>query len=167
MEKIFSGKIWKLPDDVDTDNIIAGRHAVIVDKKEMASHCLETIRPDFAPNVKPGDIIVACKNFGCGSSREMAAESIAANGVRCIIAKSFARIFYRNAVNNGMILIESKEIPEACKEGDIATVYINQKVVINNHEFSIPKIPEYVFEIIQDGGLIPNTIKKMEAEEMI
>lgn len=163
MEKKFEGKVWKLPDDVDTDTIIAGRHGVILDKKEMGSHCLETLRPEFTSEVKPGDILVAGKNFGCGSSREMAAEAINVNGVYCIIAKSFARIFFRNAINNGMILIESDEIPDSCEEGDILTVEVNKEVTVNGKKFSIPNIPDNLFKIIQEGGLIPSTIKRMES----
>ncbi|AET59006.1 3-isopropylmalate dehydratase large subunit [Paenibacillus terrae HPL-003] len=162
MEKKFSGKVWKLPDDVDTDTIIAGRHGVILDKKEMGSHCLETLRPEFASEVKPGDILVAGKNFGCGSSREMAAEAINVHGVECIVAKSFARIFFRNAINNGMLLIESEEIPESCEEGDILTVEVNQKVTVNGKGFEISKLPDNLFAIIQDGGLVKNTIKRIQ-----
>lgn len=162
MEKVFSGKVWKLGDDIDTDTIIAGRHGVILDKKEMGSHCLETLRPEFASQVKPGDILVAGKNFGCGSSREMAAEAINVHGVYCIIAKSFARIFFRNAINNGMILIENDEIPEACQEGDIITVEVNRCVRVNGKEFEINKIPDNLFQIISEGGLVKSTIKKME-----
>ncbi len=165
MEQKFSGKVWKLPDDVDTDTIIAGRHGVIVDKKEMGSHCLETLRPEFASTVKPGDILVAGKNFGCGSSREMAPESIAVHGVYCIVAKSFARIFFRNAINNGMLLIESEEIPAHCEEGDILTVEVNKQVTVNGKSFPIPKVPQNLFAIIQDGGLVNNTIKRMQQAE--
>ncbi len=167
MERLFSGKVWKLPNDVDTDTIIPGRYGVIIDKKEMGTHCLEPLRPEFASQVQPGDIIVAGSNFGCGSSREMAAEAINVNGVFCIIAKSFARIFYRNAINNGMILIESDEIPDACEEGDILTVEVNKEVRVNGKSFPIPNIPDNLFEIIEAGGLIPSTIEKMEkAEEL-
>lgn len=162
MEKVFSGKVWKLGDDIDTDTIIAGRHGVILDKKEMGSHCLETLRPEFASQVKPGDILVAGKNFGCGSSREMAAEAINVHGVYCIIAKSFARIFFRNAINNGMLLIENDEIPEACQEGDIITVEVNRCVRVNGKEFEVNKIPDNLFQIISEGGLVKSTIKKME-----
>lgn len=162
MEKVFSGKVWKLGDDIDTDTIIAGRHGVILDKKEMGSHCLETLRPEFASQVKPGDILVAGKNFGCGSSREMAAEAINVHGVYCIIAKSFARIFFRIAINNGMILIENDEIPEACQEGDIITVEVNRCVRVNGKEFEVNKIPDNLFQIISEGGLVKSTIKKME-----
>ncbi|MBQ6582219.1 MAG: 3-isopropylmalate dehydratase, partial [Mogibacterium sp.] len=107
MEYSFSGKIWKLPDDVDTDTIIPGRYAACPTALDMSRHCLEPLRPELASTAQPGDIFVAGKNFGCGSSREFAPECIKALGVNCIIAKSFARIFYRNGINNGMFLIET------------------------------------------------------------
>ena len=154
MEKKFEGKVWKLSDDIDTDTIIAGRHGVILDKKEMASHCLETLRPEFTSEVKPGDILVAGKNFGCGSSREMAAEAINVNGVYCIIAKSFARIFFRNAINNGLLLIEQPDLYDDIKEGDTITVHMNKHVDYNGKEYPIAALPENLMRIIQDGGLV-------------
>lgn len=162
MEQIFTGKVWRLPADVDTDTIIAGRYGVIIDPQEMGTHCLETLRPEFAKESKQGDIIVADKNFGCGSSREMAAEAIKVNGIHCIIAKSFARIFFRNAINNGMLLIESQDIPDHCQENDQLTVNVNQSVKVNGQTFKISKLPDYLMEILNDGGLIPNTIKQMQ-----
>ena len=95
MDTVFTGRIWKLPDDVDTDTIIPGRYGVLPSAEEMSRHCLEPLRPELAAAARPGDIFVAGKNFGCGSSREFAPACIAALGVRCIVAKSFARIFYR------------------------------------------------------------------------
>lgn len=100
MDTVFTGRIWKLPDDVDTDTIIPGRYGVLPSAEEMSRHCLEPLRPELAAAARPGDIFVAGKNFGCGSSREFAPACIAALGVRCIVAKSFARIFYRNGINN-------------------------------------------------------------------
>ena len=105
MDTVFTGRIWKLPDDVDTDTIIPGRYGVLPSAEEMSRHCLEPLRPELAAAARPGDIFVAGKNFGCGSSREFAPACIAALGVRCIVAKSFARIFYCNGINNGMLLI--------------------------------------------------------------
>ncbi|MBU3102209.1 MULTISPECIES: LeuD/DmdB family oxidoreductase small subunit [Clostridium] len=160
MEKKFSGKVWKLPDDVDTDTIIAGRYGVLPTPKDMSVHCLETLRPELASIAKPGDIFVAGKNFGCGSSREQAPACIVALGIKCIIAKSFARIFYRNGINNGMFLIESNDLPDNCEEGDIVTVEVNKKVTVNGKEFDIPNIPDNLFEIIKDGGLV-NRYKKL------
>lgn len=165
MDKTFSGKVWKLPDDVDTDSIIAVRYCIIVKKAEMAKHCLESLRPDFTANVKPGDIIVGGKNFGCGSSREQAAEALKESGITCIIAKSFARIFFRNAINNGMLLIESDVIPDQVAENDVLTVNVGQSVVVNGQTYAISKLPDYLMDIINDGGLVPNTIKRMQALE--
>lgn len=126
---------------------------------------MEPLRPEFASQVQPGDIIVAGKNFGCGSSREQAPECIKALGIRCIIAKSFARIFYRNGINNGMLLIESKDVPNDCEEGDIVTVEVNKRIVINGREFPIRKIPDNLFSIIMDGGLVNSYRKKNEQKE--
>ena len=165
MEEKFSGKVWKLPDDVDTDTIIPGRYGVLPTAKDMSLHCLEPLRPEFASSAQPGDIIVAGKNFGCGSSREQAPACIAALGVTCIIAKSFARIFNRNGINNGMLLIESKDIPDNCEEGEIVTVEVNKKISVNGREFTIPNIPENLFEIIKEGGLVECYRKKNEENQ--
>lgn len=162
MKEKFSGKVWKLPDDVDTDTIIPGRYGVLPTVKDMSEHCMELLRPEFASSAQPGDIIVAGKNFGCGSSREQAPACIAALGIKCIIAKSFARIFYRNGINNGMFLIESKDVPDNCKEGDIVTVEVNKSITVNGKEFRIPSIPENLFQIITDGGLVNSYRKKNE-----
>lgn len=164
MDMKFSGKAWKLPDDVDTDTILPGIYATLHTPEELGKHCLEPLRPELASLAQLGDILVAGKNFGCGSSREHAPVSIMGLGIKCIIAKSFARIFYRNGINNGMFLIESKDMPDNCEEGDIVTVEINKMITVNGKEFTIPKIPENLFEIIQDGGLIESYRKKNEAE---
>lgn len=165
MEYKFSGKAWKLPDDVDTDNIIPGRYGVLPTAKDMSKHCLELLRPEFASQAQPGDILVAGKNFGCGSSREQAPACIAALGIRCIIAKSFARIFYRNGINNGMFLIESKDLPDNCAEGDIVTVEVNRQITVNGRDFPIQSIPDNLFEIIKNGGLVNCYRMKNEAKE--
>jgi len=165
MEMKFSGKVWMLPDDVDTDTIIPGRYGVLPTAKDMSKHCLEPLRPELASKAKPGDILVAGKNFGCGSSREQAPACIAALGIKCIIAKSFARIFYRNGINNGMFLIESDDVPDNCKEGDIVTVEVNDKVKVNGNEYAIPRIPDNLFEIISNGGLVANYRKINEENQ--
>ena len=139
MEYSFSGKIWKLPDDVDTDTIIPGRYGVLPTAKDMSRHCLEPLRPELASEAQPGDIFVAGKNFGCGSSREFAPECIKALGVNCIIAKSFARIFYRNGINNGMFLIECGDVYDLCEEGDTLTVEVNRCIRVNGHEVPIKR----------------------------
>ena len=164
MEMQFKGRVWKLPDDVDTDTIIPGRYGVLPTVVDMSKHCLEPLRPELAAQAQPGDILVAGKNFGCGSSREQAPACIVALGIRCIIAKSFARIFYRNAINNGMFLIESKDVPDYCEEGDVITVEVNKQIVVRGKSFNVPNIPDNLFEIIQAGGLVNCYLKKNEDE---
>ncbi|WP_313164236.1 aconitase/3-isopropylmalate dehydratase large subunit family protein [Sedimentibacter sp.] len=165
MEQKFTGRVWKLPDDVDTDTIIPGRYGVLPDAKAMSVHCMEPLRPELASNAKEGDVFVAGKNFGCGSSREQAPACIAALGVKCIIAKSFARIFYRNGINNGMLLIESGDIPDCCEDGDTISVLVNEnKVIINGKSFSFPSFPDNVDAIIRDGGLV-NRYRKLNEEK--
>jgi 3-isopropylmalate dehydratase small subunit len=165
MEKIFSGKVWKFGDDIDTDTIIRAKYCFLPTFKDMSKHCMELLKPDFASQAQPGDIIVAGKNFGCGSSREQAPASIAALGIKCIIAKSFARIFYRNGINNGMLLVESKEIPDICEDNDIITVEINKGITVKGRNFAVPNIPDNLFRIIQAGGLVEHYKKLNEENE--
>ena len=112
------------------------------------------LRPELAGQIQPGDIIVAGKNFGCGSSREQAPEVIKALGIPCIIAKSFARIFYRNALNNGLLLLEQPELHDVVKEGDTITVTVNEDVDYNGKKYPIASLPENLMEIIEAGGLV-------------
>lgn len=160
MRRIFEGKTWKFGDDIDTDIIIPTQHLTYATLEEMKNYAFEPLRPELASLIQPGDIIVAGKNFGCGSSREQAPEVLCALGIRCVIAKSFARIFFRNAINNGLLLIESPDLPEDCTEGDIVTVEINSKLVCNGIEYSIPAMPENLFTIIEDGGLVKSMKKR-------
>lgn len=160
MSNTFSGKIWKLREDVDTDIIIPTQYVALETVEEMSKHAFEPLRPDLARKIQPGDIIVAGKNFGCGSSREMAAEVLVALNIKCIIAESFARIFFRNAINNGIYLIENKDIYFNCNEGDNLKVIINDKIICNDKEYKIPNIPENLLEIIEDGGLIKSMQKR-------
>lgn len=165
MEKTLQGRIWKLPDDVDTDTIIPGRYGVLPTFEEMGRHCLEPLRPELAAEARPGDIFVAGKNFGCGSSREFAPACICALGVRCIVAKSFARIFYRNGINNGMILIESDDVYDLCEDGDVMTVDVNRSITVNGKTVPIREIPENLFAIIEGGGLVAHYRRLNEAAE--
>lgn len=165
MDTVFTGRIWKLPDDVDTDTIIPGRYGVLPSAEEMSRHCLEPLRPELAAAARPGDIFVAGKNFGCGSSREFAPACIAALGVRCIVAKSFARIFYRNGINNGMLLIETDDLYDRCEEGDLLTVEVNRCLKVNGQVIPIRQIPDNLFEIIKAGGLVPRYRALNEAAE--
>lgn len=156
----FEGRIWKLRDDIDTDIIIPTQYLALPTVEEMKKHAFEPLRPELAGLIKDGDILVGGKNFGCGSSREMAAEVLVALNIKCVIAKSFARIFFRNAINNGLLLIESEELPDNCEEGDIVNVEINKKISCNGKEYSIPRMPENLFTIIEDGGLIKSMQKR-------
>ena len=160
MERNFSGKIWKFGDDIDTDIIIPTQYVSLATMEEMKTHAFEPLRPELAGLVQPGDVIVAGKNFGCGSSREQAPEVICALKIKCIIAKSFARIFFRNAINNGLLLIESQDLPDHCQEGDTVTVEINRKLSCNGQEYPIPAMPENLFAIIEDGGLVKSMKKR-------
>ena len=165
MQRNFSGKIWKLGDDIDTDVIIPTQYLTLPTMEEMKKFAFHPLRPELAGLIQPGDIIVGGKNFGCGSSREQAPGVICAFGVRCIIAKSFARIFFRNAINNGLLLIESPELPDACEEGDTVTVEINNRLSCNGKEYRIPAMPENLFTIIEDGGLVKSMKKRNNVQD--
>ena len=165
MEKLaknFSGKIWKFGNDIDTDTIIPGKRGPIPTIEEMKKYAFELLKPEFGSTVQPGDILIAGNNFGCGSSREQAATVLSYNGVRCIIAKSFARIFFRNAFNSGILLLTCDGIQDVCEGGDIVTVDVdNQTVSVNGHSFKVGSVPENLFNIIANGGLIEDTKKRI------
>lgn len=151
------GSVFKFGDNVDTDVIIPARYLNSSDPKELAMHCMEDIDAEFVHKVKPGDIIVANKNFGCGSSREHAPISIKAAGVSCVIAETFARIFYRNAINIGLPIVECKEAAEAIKEGDVVDVNFNTGVITDittGEQFKGQPFPEFMQKIIKAEGLI-------------
>lgn len=150
----YTGKVWVLGDDIDTDIIIPTEYLALKTIEDMKQYGFSPLRPELAGQIKPGDIIVAGKNFGCGSSREQAPEVIKALGIPCIIAKSFARIFYRNALNNGLLLLEQPELHDVVKEGDTITVTVNEDVEYNGKKYPIASLPENLMEIIEDGGLV-------------
>lgn len=157
------GRVWKLHDDVNTDEIIPGRYNVTLDRRELAKHCLIEVRPDFAPNVQEGDVIVGGRNFGCGSSREGAPISIKAAGVSTVIARSIARIFFRNAINIGLPVLICDEVYDNIEDGDEVTVDLTKGLVRNERtgqEFQAEPLPEFVLKISQAGGMI-NYIKQM------
>ncbi len=153
MEK-FSGKIWVLGDDIDTDIIIPTEYLALKTVNDMAPYAFSPLRPELASQIQKGDIIVAGKNFGCGSSREQAPEIIKALGIKCVIAKSFARIFFRNAINNGLLLIENDALRGAVSEGDEITVTINEAIEHKGISYPITSLPENLVDIIQAGGLV-------------
>lgn len=162
MEKRFSGRIWKFGADIDTDTIIPGKRGTIPTIEEMKKYAFELLKPEFGSTVQAGDILIAGSNFGCGSSREQAATVLSYNGVRCIIAKSFARIFFRNAFNSGILLLQCDGIQDVCEGGDIVTVDVDaQTVSVNGKEFKVGAIPENLFSIVANGGLIEDTKKRI------
>lgn len=150
----YTGKVWVLGDDIDTDIIIPTEYLALKTIEDMKQYGFSPLRPELAGQIQPGDIIVAGKNFGCGSSREQAPEVIKALGIPCIIAKSFARIFYRNALNNGLLLLEQPELHDVVKEGDTITMTVNEDVDYNGKKYPIASLPENLMEIIEAGGLV-------------
>ena len=160
---ILKGKAHKFGSNVDTDVIIPARYLNISEPKELAKHCMEDIDPEFIANAKPGDIIVATTNFGCGSSREHAPLAIKACGISCVIAQSFARIFFRNAINIGLPLLESSEAVKEIESGDTLEVDLTSGRINNiskGKAFIANPYPEFMMGIINAGGLIQYT-KKM------
>ena len=157
-----NGSVFKYPDNVDTDVIIPARHLNTQDPKELASHCMEDIDKDFIHNVKDGDIMVGGWNFGCGSSREHAPVAIKAAGISVVIAKSFARIFYRNSINIGLAIVECPEAVDAISEGDTVEADLDNGIILDvttGKEFHVAPFPEFIQTIIANGGLI-ESIKK-------
>lgn len=151
------GRVFKYQDNVDTDVIIPARYLNSTSGEELAKHCMEDIDKEFANKVQNGDIIVARKNFGCGSSREHAPLAIKCSGISCVIADTFARIFYRNAINIGLPIIECKEAAESIEAGDEVEVDFDTGVIVNktkNQSFQGEAFPEFMQNIINAGGLI-------------
>jgi 3-isopropylmalate/(R)-2-methylmalate dehydratase small subunit len=149
------GTVHKYGDNVDTDVIIPARHLNTTDPNELAKHCMEDIDSEFISKIKPGDIMVAGKNFGCGSSREHAPIAIKASGIACVIAESFARIFYRNAINIGLPIVESAEAAKAIAAGETVEVDFTKGIVCaGGGEYEIAPFPPFLQNIIQAGGLL-------------
>jgi 3-isopropylmalate dehydratase small subunit len=155
--------VWKFGDNIDTDAIIPARFLNVSDQKVLAANCFVDHRPEFSKTVTPGDVIVGGTNFGCGSSREHAPLAIKAAGIRAVVAKSFARIFYRNAFNVGLPILECEEALEAFSEGSKVSVDLDSgeiKGEENGVHFFAKPIPEFMREIIESGGLVPYIKKK-------
>ena len=154
---VFEGKVIKYGDNVDTDVIIPARYLNTSDKKELASHCMEDLDQTFAERVQKGDIMVAGFNFGCGSSREHAPIAIKESGISLVIAKSFARIFYRNSINIGLAILECPEAGEAIEEGNIVEADLNKGILTNKttgKQYKTEPFPEFIQSIITNGGLV-------------
>lgn len=153
----IKGRVWKFGRDVDTDAVIPAKYLNLQDPKELGRHCMENIRPDFAKSAKPGDIVVAEENFGCGSSREHAPLALKGLGISCVIAKSFARIFFRNCVNIGLPILEAPEAVDAVQDGDELSVDLESGTVediTRGLKFKANPMPQLTREIAEAGGLI-------------
>ena len=155
------GHVFKYGDNVDTDVIIPARYLNSFDAQELASHAMADIDPEFVNKVQPGDLIVANKNFGCGSSREQAPGVLKALGVQAVVAKSFARIFYRNSINIGLPVIVCKDLPDEVNTGDQMVLHMSEGTVeANGKTYSCTKLPEYMQNILNQGGLISSLNKE-------
>ena len=164
---MYTGKVYKYGDNVDTDVIIPARYLNAPSPDELAKHCMEDIDASFASKVQPGDIIVGGANFGCGSSREHAPIAIRACGVRCVIAASFARIFYRNSINIGFPILECPEATAAIQNGDEVSVDFDSGLIrdeTTGKEFRATALPPFIGRIVEDGGLLPYLKARLEKE---
>ena len=164
MDNILKGKAWKYNDNVDTDVIIPARYLNTSEPDELAKHCMEDIDKTFAEEVQNGDIMVAGQNFGCGSSREHAPIAIKASGVSVIIAKTFARIFFRNSINIGLPILEHPTFSDECSKNDEIEVNIDEGIIKNlttGKEYKCSKFPKEIQNLINEGGLINYTAKKL------
>ncbi len=158
----FRGTVHRYGRDIDTDVIIPARYLTTSDPSELAKHCMEDIDANFVHKVSQGDIIVADENFGCGSSREHAPIAIKASGVDVVIAKSFARIFYRNSINTGLAILECPEAVDSIKDGDVVSVDTDTGTIVNettSKTFTAQPFPPFIADIIEQGGLLNRTRK--------
>ena len=153
----LKGKVWKFGDNINTDDIIPAIYLVTTDEKELAKHCFEGLRPELLKKIESGDIIMAGENFGCGSSREHAPKALKGLGVSCVVAKSFARIFYRNAINIGLPIVECPSICDETDEGEEIEIEFEKGIAKNlkrKREYHFAVYPEFLREIISAGGLM-------------
>jgi 3-isopropylmalate/(R)-2-methylmalate dehydratase small subunit len=161
-----AGNVWKYGDNVDTDAIIPARYLNISAPEELARHCMEDLDSSFVGGVQPGDVIVAGENFGCGSSREHAPLAIKASGIRCVVARSFARIFYRNAINVGLPILESEAAVDDVQRGHRLEIDLEAGQIRNlttGQTYQAEPYPPFMMEIINAGGLVPYTRQRIEA----
>ncbi|HWQ79012.1 MAG TPA: 3-isopropylmalate dehydratase small subunit [Anaerovoracaceae bacterium] len=168
MKEVLKGNVHAYGDNVDTDVIIPARYLNTSDPLELAKHCMEDIDTEFVKKVKPGDVIVAGRNFGCGSSREHAPIAIRACGVSCVIAESFARIFFRNAINIGLPIVELKDARRRVQTGDAVEIDLKEGKVKNltsGEDYAVSPHPAFMQEIIESGGLIEMVKKQLESRD--
>ncbi len=164
MNSKIEAKAIVFGNNIDTDVILPGKYLILVDPYELGKHALESLDTEFVAKAKDGVILVGGKNFGCGSSREQAPLALKYSGVKCVIAESFARIFFRNAINIGLPVIECKGISEAVKNGDQLSVDFEAGKIenaSNGKKFQVEKLPPFIMEILSDGGLIENLRRRM------
>lgn len=151
----MKGNVWKFGDDIDTDVILPGRYLILTDEKELAKHVMEGEDPDFSSKISEGDFIVGGKNFGCGSSREHAPIALKGAGIKAVIAESFARIFYRNSINKGLLVLESKEASKNIEEGEEIAVDIDKGIITSaKGEYEFKPLPKFIKKILKNDGLI-------------
>ena len=161
MDNTITGRIWVFGDDVDTDVIYPGKYLPILDSAEMALHALEGVDPKFPGCIESGDILVAGVGFGCGSSREQAAACLKAAGIGAVVAVSFARIFFRNAINLGLPIVQA-DVNKLLRDGDQITIdFLRSRIQISSEEFSFPPLHQSVMDILNAGGLIPAVRSKL------
>ena len=161
----ITGKIMKFGDNVDTDVILPGKYLVLIDPNELAKHALEGLDPAFTEKAKKGVILIGGKNFGCGSSREQAPLALKYAGVKCVLADSFARIFFRNAINIGMPVIEHEGISAKLEDKDELMIDFKTGMIQNlskDKSFQVPKLSTFILEILEDGGLIENLRRRLD-----
>jgi len=162
---MLKGSVWKFGDNIDTDIIIPARYLALTDPIALGEHCMEPLVPDFSKKVHKGDIVVAGTNFGCGSSREHAPLAIVALGIPVVIAKSFARIFYRNAFNKGLALLEA-DIIDQVREGETVEIDLSSGLIrIRSREIIAKPIPPFMLELINEGGLINHLKRQLEGKK--
>jgi 3-isopropylmalate dehydratase small subunit len=164
----LKGRVWKFGDNINTDLIYPGRYMAILDPKETAQHAFETVHPDFVSLVKPGDLVVAGRYFGCGSSREQAATCLKYLGIGGVIAESFARIYYRNAINLGLPIVVCPGVSSKVEPGQALEVELESGALRNlstGAVLSFPPLPDFILEILSDGGLIPHIKKRLKKGE--
>lgn len=160
-------KIWKFGNDVNTDEIIPGRYNITINPNELAKHCFIEVGPEFSKNVKKGDIIIAGENFGCGSSREHAPIAIKASGIKAVIAKSFARIFYRNAINIGLPVLICKDADKISEQDEIEIDFDKGEIrnLASKKVYTSTKLPNFILKIVEANGII-NYLQKHDIEEL-
>ena len=166
MREVIEGRVWTLPDDVDTDQIISGKYLTVIDPNELKKHVFEIALPEFAANAQSGDIIVAGVNMGCGSSREHAPQALKAIGVGAVIADSFARIYFRNSINVGIPTVEAPGVRQIFEKGDTARIEMRGGRIQNlrtGASVQFPPLPAHLLELLEAGGLVEKVKREIQA----